>query len=213
MQFTPSDTTDYNTGTASVSINVTGSGTQYTFAWTANPAGGGTVTPASGSVYTPGTNISVAATANACYAFSSWSGDLSGSTNPTMLTMSASRAVTANFASTAKTDVTSQMQTTLSGFRYNRISGAYLQGLVVVNNGAAISGPVYLALDSLTAGTTLSGAAGLTQCALPANSPYILLSNTGIGGGQSVTLTLQFSSQSGPPFVYTPRYLAGNGAQ
>ena len=130
-----------------------------------------------------------------------------------MLTMNAAESVVANFTSTAKIDVTSQMKTTLSGFRYNRITNTYLQSLTVTNNGAAVSGPVYVALDSLTAGAALVGAAGTTQCALPMGSPYVLLNKTGIGGGQSLTLTLQFMSAAGPPFVYTPRYLEGNGLQ
>jgi len=202
-------------GSASASIGDStsiGGASQFAFTWTASPPAGGSVTPASGSLFNTGSNITVTAIPNACFAFSSFSGDLSGSTNPAMLLMNAAKSVVANFASTAKTNVTAQMSTTLSGFRFNRITSTYSQSLTVNNLGAAVAGPVYVALDSLTAGATLSGA-GQTQCATPAGSPYVLVSPSGIGAGQSVTITLQFTGAGGPPFIYTPRYLAGNGAQ
>jgi hypothetical protein len=189
-----------------------GSAPQFAFTWTANPPAGGAVTPASGSLYTMGSNITVSATPSACYAFSSWGGALSGNTNPTTLLMNAAESVVANFTSTAKTNVTSQMTSTVSGFRYNRFTHYYLQSLTVTNNGATLSGPVYVALDSLTGNATLVGSLGTTQCAAPVASPYVLLSN-GLGAGQSISLTLQFTSAAGPPFIYTPRYLAGSGLE
>src|SRR5271165_3355206 len=190
-----------------------GSPSQFAFTWTANPTAGGSVTPASGSLFTAGTTITVSATATACYLFSSYSGAIVGSTNPAMLLIDAPQSVVANFALNAKTNVTPQITTQLSGYRYNRLTQIYAQGLTVSNNGAAVNGPIYVALDTLTTGTTLVAALGASQCASPAGSPYVLLSNTGIGAGQSLTLTLQFTSAAGPPFVYTPRYLAGTGLQ
>src|SRR5271165_891718 len=190
-----------------------GSPSQFAFTWTANPTAGGSVTPASGSLFTAGTTITVSATPTACYLFSSYSGAIVGSTNPAMLLIDAPQSVVANFALNAKTNVTPQITTQLSGYRYNRLTQIYAQGLTVSNNGAAVNGPIYVALDTLTTGTTLVAALGASQCASPAGSPYVLLSNTGIGAGQSLTLTLQFTSAAGPPFVYTPRYLAGTGLQ
>ena len=186
---------------------------QFAFTWTANPTAGGSVTPASGSLFTAGTTITVSATPTACYLFSSYSGALVGTTNPAMLLINAPQSVVANFTLNAKTNVTPQITTQLSGFRYNRLNQTYAQGLSVTNNGPALNGPVYVALDSLSAGATLTGALGTTQCASPAGSAYALVSNTGIGAGQSLTLTVQFTSQAGPPFLYTPRYLAGTGLQ
>ena len=215
----PSSLTNMATVSGGGSVSATasditsiGSAPQFAFTWTANPPAGGSVTPASGSLYTAGSNINVSATPNACYAFSSWGGALSGNTNPTTLLMNAAESVVANFTSTAKTNVTSQMTSTVSGFRYNRITHNYLQSLTVTNNGAALSGPVYVALDSLTGNATLVGSLGTTQCAAPVGSPYVLLSN-GLGAGQSISLTLQFTSAAGPPFIYTPRYLAGSGLE
>jgi uncharacterized repeat protein (TIGR02543 family) len=57
--------------------------------------------PADGK-YAPGTSVQLLAVANPGYAFSSWSGDgVSGSANPTYLTMNGDRSVTVNFVGTA----------------------------------------------------------------------------------------------------------------
>ena len=50
-----------------------------------------------GGVYTTGTVVTVTANANIGYAFGNWSGDLSGSVNPTTITMNGNKSVTANF--------------------------------------------------------------------------------------------------------------------
>jgi len=113
-------------------------------------------------------------------------------------------------ASCGVTNVTSQITASLSGFRYNSASKLYLQGVTVTNNGPALTGPVYLALDSLSAGATLSGAAGETTCAAPLGAPYVLV-NDGLASGQTVTVRLQFSTTTGPPILYTPQFLNGAG--
>jgi thermitase len=50
-----------------------------------------------GGHYLSGTVVTVTATPNSGYVFSSWSGNLSGSTNPTTITMSTNKSITANF--------------------------------------------------------------------------------------------------------------------
>ncbi|HSJ88719.1 MAG TPA: hypothetical protein VK909_16015, partial [Anaerolineales bacterium] len=52
-----------------------------------------------GSQYTSGTVVQLTASPSASYAFDSWSGDLSGSTNPASLIMLGSKSVTGNFTS------------------------------------------------------------------------------------------------------------------
>jgi uncharacterized repeat protein (TIGR02543 family) len=47
--------------------------------------------------YASGQSVTLQATPNAGYAFSSWSGDASGTTNPSTVTMNGSKSVTANF--------------------------------------------------------------------------------------------------------------------
>jgi hypothetical protein len=71
--------------------------TQYGLATSVAPAEGGTVSPSGTNWYNSGDVVSVRATANSGYAFSNWSGDLSGTTTPGSVAMSAPRNVIANF--------------------------------------------------------------------------------------------------------------------
>ena len=70
---------------------------QYTLATSVNPPGGGTVSPSGTTSYNSGQSVQVSATANSGYAFSGWTGDLSGITNPVYITMNGNKSVTANF--------------------------------------------------------------------------------------------------------------------
>ncbi|HOL68240.1 MAG TPA: hypothetical protein PKX93_12360, partial [bacterium] len=91
-------------GTAtSVTFTITNNSTitwnwkvQYYLTTQADPVQAGTVTPAS-NWYDSGSQVQVQATANPSYVFDHWSGDLSGSTNPTVVTVNAPRTVTAVF--------------------------------------------------------------------------------------------------------------------
>jgi hypothetical protein len=100
-----------DSGLQTHSITVSSSGgtytasftTQYLLSVSASPAAGGIVieTPASSDgsgYYSTGTSVSLAGSPNTGYAFSSWSGDLSGSASPQSVNMTAPRTVTANFA-------------------------------------------------------------------------------------------------------------------
>ncbi len=74
--------------------------TQYLLTKAASPAAGGTVgvSPSSGnSFYDTGATLQMNAVPNAGYAFSSWSGDLSGTAAQTSLAINAPKSVTANF--------------------------------------------------------------------------------------------------------------------
>jgi hypothetical protein len=86
--------------TTSYTANFT---TQYLLTTGVSPSGSGTVTktPSSAdSFYNSGTSVQLSAAANSGFTFASWSGDATGSANPTSVTMSAPRNVTANFSST-----------------------------------------------------------------------------------------------------------------
>jgi uncharacterized repeat protein (TIGR01451 family)/uncharacterized repeat protein (TIGR02543 family) len=63
---------------------------------TVHVAGDGEVTP-TGGAYTAGTVVPVTATASAGWVFSGWSGDLSGSTNPTSILIDGDKNITATF--------------------------------------------------------------------------------------------------------------------
>ena len=77
-------------------------GTQYRLTTSVSASGGGSVTPSGTNWYNSGQVVSVGATASAGYSFSGWIGDLSGSTNPSSLGMTAPKSVTANFTSIAE---------------------------------------------------------------------------------------------------------------
>jgi hypothetical protein len=76
--------------TLTTSVNLSGSGTLGT-----NPAPN---CANDNTMYTLGTVVTLTANANSGYSFASWSGDASGTTNPTIVTMNANRSVIANFA-------------------------------------------------------------------------------------------------------------------
>src|SRR5690349_13832389 len=67
--------------------------------------GGGAITPSPSPdcnnatllQYSSGTPVQLTASANSSYHFGSWSGALSGTTNPQSVTMNAAKSVTANF--------------------------------------------------------------------------------------------------------------------
>jgi hypothetical protein len=77
--------------------NITGVFTATPCTLTVNVVGQGTVTPASGSSYTCGTQVTVTATAANGYTFGQYSGALTGSTNPQTLTLNTNSTVTATF--------------------------------------------------------------------------------------------------------------------
>jgi len=74
---------------------------QYTVTVLINPAGAGSVTKNPNQTsYTAGTQVTLTATANTGYTFSSWSGDATGTTPTTTITVTKNMTVTANFTST-----------------------------------------------------------------------------------------------------------------
>jgi uncharacterized repeat protein (TIGR02543 family) len=71
---------------------------QYTLSMAASPAGAGTTGPGVGShVYDEGTEVDLSAAAGAGYRFSHWSGDVSGTSSSTSVTMNGDKSVTASF--------------------------------------------------------------------------------------------------------------------
>ena len=69
----------------------------FTLTVAVSPAGAGTVTPASGSTFSSGSSVTVTATPAAGHSFSNWTGNLSGTANPSTITMDANKSITANF--------------------------------------------------------------------------------------------------------------------
>ncbi|WP_216688109.1 InlB B-repeat-containing protein [Hymenobacter siberiensis] len=74
-------------------------GTSYTL--TTSTVGTGTVTKSPNAAsYASGSSVSLTATPGAGFAFSGWSGDATGSTNPLSVTMTANKFITATFVAT-----------------------------------------------------------------------------------------------------------------
>ncbi|MBN1281141.1 MAG: InlB B-repeat-containing protein [Candidatus Thermoplasmatota archaeon] len=72
---------------------------QYTIRITVDPAGAGTITKYPNQpTYTYGQDVQLTATSMTGWHFDHWSGDLSGSANPTTITMNGNKAVTAHFS-------------------------------------------------------------------------------------------------------------------
>ena len=81
----------------------------YTLSTSVDPSGSGTVSvnpsPNCGSKYTSGTQVQLTANPASGYSFAYWSGDASGSANPTTITMNSNKSVTAHFTSSDTTPV------------------------------------------------------------------------------------------------------------
>jgi len=94
----------YGTGTQadflySIYAVYTPGGTLPQYTLTTNTVGQGSITlNPPGGTYDVGTVVTVTADPDTGWQFDNWSGDLSGSTNPTTITMDADKSVTANFS-------------------------------------------------------------------------------------------------------------------
>ena len=70
----------------------------YSLAVSVNPPGAGSVSLSpSGGSYSSGTSVTLDVSESGTNKFTSWSGDLSGNSDPATITMDASKSVTANF--------------------------------------------------------------------------------------------------------------------
>ncbi len=106
-------------------------GTMFTL--TTNVSGSGTVTrnPNAAS-YASGTVVTLTATPASGFQFAGWSGDLSGTTNPQTITMSANRTVTATFTPITQGPFTLTTSVTGSGsVSRNPNAASYASGTVV----------------------------------------------------------------------------------
>ena len=101
-------TGDHSGSSASASLTVDAAksvtaiwNTQYYLTTAENPDAGGNMTPAPpGGWYNAGASVPLDATVAAGYQWGGWSGDLSGSTKPTSITLDAPKSVTAHFGQT-----------------------------------------------------------------------------------------------------------------
>jgi len=165
------------------------------------PSGGGTITPASGSSYPCGTAITVTAIPAANYVFTGWSGALSGTTNPTTLTMNSNKAIAATFARTYS------LTTAVSGSgTVSPASGTYRSGVVVTLTATPASGWTFSGWSG-----ALSGATNPTTITMNANKsvtatftrPNYTLTTTVASGSGTITPVSGSSYPSGTVITVT----------
>jgi hypothetical protein len=175
------------------------------------PVAGGTTN--GGGSFHDGDSVSVHATANLGYHFVSWTegGVVVSADAVYAFTVGASRALVANFS--AVTDVTGQIRVRRGGYRFNRGTGHFVQIITMTNTGKALTGPVSLVLDSLSATASLFHASGVTSQALPAGSPYLDIAAGSMAAGASIVVRLEFTDPTKAPIHYTTRVLAGPGTR
>ena len=195
-------------GTISHSLNAPSIDTTYTAGFktqyllttaSANPTGGG-ISPSTN--YVDAGPVQVTATPNAGYAFSKFTGDLTGSLTPQSLMMNGPKTVTANFV-----QIVSGQQATIvqSGLGRNRATGLWASTLTVTNTGAVnLSGSLQVVLTSLTVGVTLVNNTGTYNA-----SPYITVSTGPLAPGASASVTLLFSNPSNGFINFTPLAYGG----
>ena len=128
--------------------------TQYRLTTASSPSAGGTVTPASGTLYNSGSVVSVRATANAGYQFANFSGGaLTGSTNPQNVTLNGPTNVVANFTPLTPNMAASVGARTVSGSRV-------LVSLTLTNTGLGAATNATIA--SITAISDIAGSGTVT---------------------------------------------------
>jgi uncharacterized repeat protein (TIGR02543 family) len=146
-------------GAATLTIDSQIAAESWTLVLASSPSAGGTIAaslgPGADGKYASGTVVTLTATPNAGYIFTGWSGDASGSANPTTVTMNGNKSVTANFTPKAA-DVTQPGDTivaTSNNSPFNEgVSGA-------IDNVIDIK---YLNFDKLNTGFTVTPGVGVT---------------------------------------------------
>ncbi len=124
---------------------VTAGYTQNEYILTVNVVGNGSVTrEPNQAVYHYGDTVTLTATANTDWVFSTWSGDLTGSVNPAVITMNASKTVTATFTKVLPTCYALTLSHTGQGtdpgaeptHSDDCPSGQFISGAIIELNGA-----------------------------------------------------------------------------
>ena len=113
----------------------------------------------------------------------------------------------------AITDVTGQITVSRGGYRLNRATGRFVQTVKLTNKGGALTGPVSLVLDSLSANASLFNKTGVTSVLIPAGSPYLDVILGSMAAGASISVTLEFNDPTKAAINYSTRVLAGTGSR
>ena len=166
--------------------------TQYSLTTSGSPTNGGTVSPAGTNWYNSGQGISLSATGSSGYAFSSWSGGLSGSTNPSTVTMNAAKTITANFSSPGVFTVNPATGLSASGNQGGSFSPSSVAFTLQNTGGTAINWT-----GSKTQGwVTLSAASGTLAAGASATVTTSINSNANSLTAGTYTDTITFTNST-----------------
>ncbi len=122
---------------------------------TTNVVGNGSITVSPGeSTYAAGTEVTLTAVAGLGWTFSHWTGNLTGSTNPTSITMNGNRTVTANFTLNGPYTLTLTQSGTGSGTIQASPSGPYSYGTSVTIWANTSVGSTFTGFNGSLTGTT-----------------------------------------------------------
>ena len=140
-----------NSGIAAVFVP---NGSTYTLSTSSSPTAGGTIALSpSGGNYGSGSVVTATATANSGYTFTSWSGALTGTTNPGTITMNASKTLVANFTAVPSYSLT--ITTPTNGTITASPAGPnYASGTTVTLTANPAAGYQLSAWTGATSGTT-----------------------------------------------------------
>jgi hypothetical protein len=106
---------------------------------------------------------------------------------------------------TAVYQIAAPLTITRSGYTLNRRTNTVTQRVTLTNDSSvSVAGPIHLVLDDLSANTVLTNASGTA-----AGSPYIIVSDTALAVGASVSVTLQFTNPASGGITYNPRTVSG----
>jgi uncharacterized repeat protein (TIGR02543 family) len=151
-------TTNPLTVTMTANKNITATFTAVaptTYTLTTATTGSGTVTEnPDQATYASGTSVSLTATPAAGFAFSSWSGDATGATNPLTVTMTANRSITATFTAVPPTTYTLATTTVGTGtVTKNPNQASYTSGSSVTLTATAGTGYTFSGWSGDASGT------------------------------------------------------------
>jgi uncharacterized repeat protein (TIGR01451 family) len=174
--------------------------TQHLLTTSVSPAGSGVIAPATG-YFDQGSSVQVTATANAGFTFVNFSGDLTGSTNPQSVVMSAPRSVVANFTGTPTT--LNALITSKSG-----PTDARAWTITITNTGAGTAASAQISSLVLTQTGGAACTPAITGPALP-----LITGNIAPGASASGIITINFTGcAANARFTAAIGYGANNGA-
>ena len=107
-----------------------------------------------------------------------------------------------------RSDVTNQVTATVGRARFRR--GRFQVRVDLVNNGPALPGPIILVLDNFNTRSELINASGFTRDQLPADRPFIIVTNSGLAQGATASVNLVLRGRNARAIRFNPQILAGN---